>query len=152
MKTPVEDRIRALSSREGECLLFLGHLNHGYGMVHVGRIEGKQITGYVHRLIWQEVHGPIPEGLEINHSCRRRNCIELTHLEVTTPQGNVLDSPLAIASINTAKTRCPQGHPLSGANLAPDARGYRRCRACRNQKARDAKRAKDGIPPERWRV
>lgn len=43
----------------------------------------------VHRLVWETVNGPIPDGLEINH----RNGVKLdnriSNLELVTRQGNV---------------------------------------------------------------
>ena len=43
--------------------------------------------------------------------------------------------PYGPAAANAAKTHCPKGHPLSGANLITTNKGARRCRICRNAQA-----------------
>ena len=62
------------------CKRFEGYHNAGgYGVVGRG---GR--TYLVHRLAWMDAHGPIPEGLELDHLCRVRDCYEVTHLEPVT--------------------------------------------------------------------
>jgi len=63
------------------CLLWAGSLNQsGYGVFR---------TRYVHRLAWEMVHGPVPDGLELDHhKCFNRNCVNVEHLEPVTPAEN----------------------------------------------------------------
>ena len=51
------------------------------------RVDGRNTTG--HR--WSYVHfvGPIPEGLELDHLCRVRHCVNPEHLEPVTHAENV---------------------------------------------------------------
>ena len=35
-----------------------------------------------HRLKWEEAHGSIPDGYEVNHRCLNRACSNLEHLEL----------------------------------------------------------------------
>ena len=35
-----------------------------------------------HRFVWEEEHGPIPEGYEIDHVCKNRACFNLEHLQM----------------------------------------------------------------------
>lgn len=35
----------------------------------------------LHRLEWEKVFGPIPDGYEINHRCKNRRCQNVVHLE-----------------------------------------------------------------------
>ncbi len=61
-------------------LLWTGGLANGYPAAkHEGR------TVYVKRLIWEETHGPIPEGSVVVSSCGRRTCIEPSHLALSPP-------------------------------------------------------------------
>lgn len=36
----------------------------------------------LHRLEWEKVNSPIPEGYEINHLCKNRECCNVNHMEV----------------------------------------------------------------------
>jgi hypothetical protein len=43
----------------------------------------------VHRLLYEEFRGPIPEGLVLDHLCRRRHCVNPWHTEPVTTKENV---------------------------------------------------------------
>jgi len=47
---------------------------------------------YVHRVMYEEDVGPIPDGLEIDHLCRNRACCNPAHLEPVTHSENVARS------------------------------------------------------------
>ncbi len=91
-------------------------------------------TENLHRFIYKAIVGPIPEGLTLDHLCRRPYCCNPAHLEPVTSAEN---SRRAAA----LKTHCVHGHPLSGDNLLPSAEpGSRRCRQCVIERGR-ARRA-----------
>lgn len=59
-----------------------GHRNHD-GYVRVldkPRSQGGRLKMY-HRTRWEEDFGPIPDGCEINHKCKNRECCNIEHLE-----------------------------------------------------------------------
>lgn len=59
-----------------------GHRNQdGYVRVLTKprRLGGKLVMK--HRVEWELVYGPIPEGYEINHKCKNRECCNVDHLE-----------------------------------------------------------------------
>ena len=84
---PAAERLAHRSERQGDCVVFTGCTNaSGYGQI---TIANKQVA--VHRVAYELAHGPIPEGLVIRHKCDNPPCIDPSHLELGTPQDNVMD-------------------------------------------------------------
>jgi hypothetical protein len=112
--------------RTETCWIYSGALNQsGYG---VARYQGRMTV--VHRLAYQELVGPIPEGLELDHLCRVRNCVNPAHLEPVTHAENTLRG-IGPTAQNARRTECLQGHPLMGPNLYLRPDGRRECRTCK---------------------
>ena len=88
--------------------------------------EGNSLA---HRVSYAGLVAPIPNGLQIDHLCRNRSCVNPSHLEVVTLQENTrrgLKEEL--------KTHCPQGHPYEGDNLYLHSKtGWRQCHTCRRE-------------------
>ena len=82
-----------------------------------------------HRLAYETLVGPIPEGLELDHLCRVRSCCNPSHLEAVTHRENVLrgTSPYASAA---RKTHCDHGHPLDSTRWKGRKRTIRCCSVC----------------------
>lgn len=76
------------------CRLWTEGLNgSGYAMVsHAGE------TRRAHRVIWELENGPIPDGLRIDHMCRNRNCIEVSHLQLANAKTNGENSGISSAN------------------------------------------------------
>lgn len=112
----------------GSCWVWTGgKTNSGYGKVDLP-------TRLTHRVAYELLVGPIPEGFQIDHLCRNRMCCNPTHLEPVTPQENSRRSR-SVSGLNAAKTECDKGHPLSGSNLRiygmnTTAPGKRACKQC----------------------
>jgi hypothetical protein len=97
---------------------------HGYARTSVGSKAGL----LAHRVAYEAAVGPIPTGLQLDHLCRTRRCVNPKHLEPVTLIENVLrgEGPSAI---NARKTHCPKGHPYNEANTYT-LNGCRYCRKC----------------------
>lgn len=67
-----------------DCWAWLGHVERsGYGTT---TLNGKR--AYAHRKYYLEFVGPIAEGLQLDHKCRVRYCVNPDHLEQVTPVEN----------------------------------------------------------------
>lgn len=111
--------------------------SNGYG---VSWYRGRYCSA--HRRVYQELVGPIPEGLQIDHLCDVRACVNPDHMRVCTSRENVLRSPIAPSAINARRTHCVNGHSLDDCYVRPD--GRRRCRTCEQDRSREYQRAKRG--------
>lgn len=115
-----EERFWSKVNKTEECWLWTAAVDKaGYG-----RFGDR----YAHRYVYELKVGPVPQGLQIDHLCRVRHCVNPDHLEPVTQRENILRSPISVAAVNARKTHCPRGHRYS----ILDNRGWRECRPCRN--------------------
>jgi len=96
-----------------------GRTGRGYGQLRSG---GVQVGA--HRLAYEALCGPIPDGLVIDHLCRNKVCVNPAHLEVVTGAENTRRGCLGVLRV----THCPRGHEYTEANTIRDPK--RRCREC----------------------
>jgi hypothetical protein len=121
--------------------------NYGYGKFVTGPdwpLRRKQVLA--HRLSYQLNVGPIPEGLQLDHLCRNKLCVNPTHLEPVTTRVNTLRS-FGPSSVNAKKTHCYKGHELCEDNIYRfgNKRLCRICRAAAEQRRRDKLKALYGV-------
>lgn len=138
MAKEIRDRFWLGTDVEGKCLEWTGRLDSdGYG-----RLGGR----LVHRSAYEDVHGPIPDGLHIHHRCHNRSCYNVEHLEALTPREHTLRSPGTLGYQNFVKTHCKWGHEFDADNTYRRANGRRSCRRC-NLLAVYRYRYKRGLTP-----
>lgn len=66
------------------CLIWTGATTEGYGVLYVG--DGNMLA---HRYAWEREHGPIPEGMMLDHRYHCDTaCCETSHLRLATPLEN----------------------------------------------------------------
>jgi hypothetical protein len=82
-------RQRVMSQvREGEnyCWEWQGKRRNGYGILFDSR---NQSMGMAHRVVYELFFGEkIDEGMQLDHICRNRGCVNPTHVRVVTNQLN----------------------------------------------------------------
>lgn len=119
---PTRERFLCYVEDTGDCWEWQGALSpKGYGAFSV-----KSVKVGAHRFAYQEFVGPIPEGLEIDHLCRNRACVNPDHLEPVTHKANVLRSPINPIAVGANRETCDEGHALQ-----PFRDGRRRCFDCK---------------------
>ena len=128
---------------DGGCWQWMGSISAtGYGSVRTdARSEFR--TALPHRVAYELLVGPIPDGLTLDHLCRNRSCVNPTHLEPVSLRENVLrgESPMAR---NARKTHCKRGRDLAEESTYVDPNGWRTCRICRTLNRINRKENKDG--------
>lgn len=115
----------------GSCWRWTGKIRaNGYGFLY---LDG--VTLYAHRISYEAFRGPLIKGLQLDHLCRVRSCVNPNHLEQVTRKENILRGVGATA-LNKRKTVCKHGHPLNEKNtyIRPD--GNRHCRRCNTEMQR----------------
>lgn len=108
----------------GNCWVWLASTAKGYG-----NIRTEAGNRYAHRLAYELLLAPIPEGLHIDHRCRRPRCVNPAHLEPVTNAENARRANAGL--MQARKTHCKQGHPYDEENTVIRADGTgRACREC----------------------
>lgn len=64
--------------------------HEGYGKAYR---DGSSVMA--HRVEWERVNGPVPDGLHLDHLCRVTSCVNPDHLEPVTPAENTRRSTTA---------------------------------------------------------
>ncbi|QBP31703.1 HNH endonuclease [Mycobacterium phage Piper2020] len=139
-KRPASERWRDryIVDQDTGCWAWTGRLWRGYGT-----ISDRGVDIGAHRFVYEELIGPIPEGMTLDHlchgrdpncagggTCPHRKCVNPAHLEPVPHAVNVArgQSPTARHS---RQTHCIRGHAFTPENTyIRNARGHRACREC----------------------
>lgn len=121
------ERFWAKVLKTATCWLWQAHImTNGYGLFS----PTHERPVLAHRFAYQEMKGSIPDGLQLDHLCRNRACVNPAHLEAVSARVNVLRGEGRCA-VNAAKTHCPHGHPYDLFNTYVKPNQQRVCLACR---------------------
>lgn len=135
---PISERFWSKVDASGECWEWLaGKDIHGYGKF--GPRPGTSVGA--HRMAYYLMVGDIPEGMQLDHLCRNRACVNPAHLEPVSPRTNYLRGVGPVA-VNHAKEVCDSGHPFTVENTYIRPNGNRMCRECHRAANREFARRK----------
>ncbi len=136
----------------GPCWIWTGWIAaNGYGRVN--RRKGERWGSIpAHRMAYELVVGPVPNGKNLDHLCRVTACVNPAHLEPVTERENILRGTGPSAR-NAAKTHCLHGHPLDGENMRLSTRSgktMRRCLECKRIRDREYRRTGKIKDTRKW--
>lgn len=131
-----------LEVQSNGCVHFTGQIDRkGYGVASDGNGRKKR----AHRLMYELMVGPIPDGRPLDHRCHNedpdcpggvtclhRRCLNPGHLEPSTTKEN-LRRGKGPSGINYRKTHCIRGHEFTDENTYVTKRGARSCRTCHRE-------------------
>lgn len=120
-----------------ECIEADGHrLPKGYVFkaipAELRRRYGLAKPSYAHRVAWIEAHGPIPEGMVVDHRCKNPACVNLDHLRLVTKQQSNAERWADHGGVGDELV-CRHGHV---GERAQTKRGTWYCRACNREAQR----------------
>ena len=125
---------------ESGCWLWVAGTSSGYGRFY---LNPRRRATRAHRVAYEALIGPIPDGLTIDHLCRVRHCVNPSHMEPVTSRENTLrgNGPTAV---HARQTYCRRGHEFTFENTYMEGRNKkrRRCRICSNIKTAKWKKEK----------
>ncbi len=134
-----EARFWSKVDAEGDCWLWTGALqSSGYGNLSLDK------KWYVaHRVAYAILVGNPPSGVDLDHLCRNRRCVNPDHLEPVTRSTNLRRGvgPSTTSLRAAASSTCKRGHEYGDLRRASD--GARLCRTCINDRRRERRRSGD---------
>lgn len=143
VKSPIERFLALVRIEPDGCWAWLGSKNKdGYGQFILSARRGEaRIRIAPYRFIWEYFNGPMPEGLEPDHTCNNRQCCNPAHIEPVTHSENQRRSyqrgrarPGRDYVVNPRPSHCKHGHEYTPANTHINSQGAISCRACNRRR------------------
>lgn len=129
----IKSRINITSSG---CWEWQGPKSHnGYGVLSLPQNLKELLGSRVHRITYQIYVGDIPEGLQLDHLCRNRPCVNPQHVEPVTAKENIRRGETGKHNKHRGwlyqrmTTACVHGHPYDEKNTRI-YKGKKDCREC----------------------
>lgn len=99
----------------------------GYASFWIAR----SIHVQAHRWAYELLVAEIPDGLQLDHLCRVRHCVNPWHMDPVDNRENQRRGEHPTAGIAFRTNTCPQGHSLADAYVSTNRRTGKRTRRCR---------------------
>lgn len=131
--TPARERWkkRYIVDPKTGCWEWTGVKSGSYGVISDG--QGVQLIA--HRLVWEETGHVLIKGMELDHRCFNKGCVNPDHLEQVSHTVNVRRG--SKNGSNFLKTQCDNGHEFTPENTYIRSNGWRSCRACNRRIMRE---------------
>jgi hypothetical protein len=72
---------------DGDCWIWTAAIVRKYGMFRV-KVDGKKKMKKAHRIAYELLEGPIPEGHGLDHTCHNEACVKPSHLRPVNAKQN----------------------------------------------------------------
>jgi hypothetical protein len=136
MRKPILERFLAkIDIKENGCWEWQGTIDEkGYGLFWNGV---KTIRAHRYSYEWfnqYKLPKYDPNGLQLDHLCRNRKCLNPNHLELIMHYKNIKRGESGIN--HKSKTHCPKGHPYDDKNTYIQPNGSRACKICSRENYR----------------
>lgn len=132
--TPLDRWVAHTQLQPDGCWRWTGaHTSAGYGHFNAGNCT----FVVAHKWGYETLIGSVPAGLELDHLCRNRECVNPLHLEPVTHAENVRRgaAPNAVRHVTEL---CGRGHPLPRERLRyPGTGKLWNCEECRRERRRE---------------
>lgn len=140
--THIERLFNRIDKKPSGCWVWTGAVDgNGYGRLRIG---GELFCA--HRAAYEMIRGAIPEGLQLDHLCRNRLCVNPAHLEPVTHQENVKRGK------HPSRTHCLHGHERTPENTyvlkRKGGKLMKNCRICHLERAKQKRLSMSKILPD----